>query len=143
MIGAFLALNDERLLQLLERANHATAGLRALRGTGPEELVRDEFAFRAIKYRLVVAIEAYIDAARRISTMRQLASTASYADTFRSLERAGFLSPSVAAFAQDMVRVRDGLVRRSVPVRDATVVGVLDRLDGFDRLRTELVAAAE
>ncbi len=104
---------------------------RALRG--------DVTQLDAAKYRLVVALEACIDAAQHVVASEGLRRPTSCADTVSVLADAGLLTPGAAATARRVAGFRNVTVHGHAHVDDDLVVeAVLDRLDDLEQLRTEL-----
>ncbi len=133
----------ERLTSLLDRSAAELSLLRSQAPLGRTQLLSDPLHLDAAKYRLVVAIEALVDAAGHIIASEGLRRPISYADAFTVLAEAGFLTGETAVAAQLMARFRNVLVHGYAVVDDGRVVDViLERLDDLDRLRAELAAVA-
>lgn len=132
-----------RLAALLDRIAEELKELRALADRAPRELVEDPVALPAAKYRLVVAIEAAIDAGEHVIASEGLRASVSYADVFAVLSEAGWLEPGLAAALQDVARFRNLLVQGYAQIDDRRVVAVLRRrLDDLDDFRGALARRA-
>ncbi len=114
-----------RLTGLLDRIAAESQELRRLAERSSEELVEDAVAMPAAKYRLVVAIEAAIDAGEHIIAAEGLRASLSYADVFAVLAEAGWLGPALAQALQDAARFRNLLVHGYARVDDRRVVEAL------------------
>ena len=136
-------VDPERLLARLERMREQTLHLRDQAALGAEALLTDPLQLDAAKYRLVVAVEAAIDAAEHVIASEGLRRPSSYADAFSSLAEAGVLPVPVAETACRMAGMRNLLVHDYAEVDDARVVDVLLlHLDDLDALRRSLAQLA-
>ena len=136
-------VDPERLLARLQRVGQEVQRLRAQAQLGREALRNDATQLDAAKYRLVVALEACIDAAQHVVASEGLRRPVSFAETFTVLADAGLLAPGTAATARRMAGFRNVLVHGYAHVDDDLVVdAVLTRLDEVEQLRSELAALA-
>jgi uncharacterized protein YutE (UPF0331/DUF86 family) len=123
-----------RLATLIERIDTELALLRDV-GRAAPDLATDELRIRAVKYSLVVAIEACIDIARHVIARRRLRRPVDYADSFTSLAEAGLIDDDLAARLRDMARFRNLLVHGYATVDDdrvaAIVTGDVDDVERF------------
>lgn len=126
-----------RLLALLERIEQEVTAVRASVARSDEELVDHPDALPALKYRLVVAIEAAIDAAAHVIASQGLRSPDDFADTFTSLVEADWLPSDLGARLADAARFRNLLVHLYDDVDDERVIEIartrLDDLRAFTR----------
>lgn len=124
-----------RLAALLDRMSEELQELGQLANRSPHELAEDALALPAAKYRLIVVIEAAIDAGEHIIASEGLRASLSYADVFAVLAEAGWVEPGPAAALQDAARLRNLLVHGYARVDDRRVVEALRRglgdLHGF------------
>lgn len=120
-------VDASRLAALLDRMSEELQELHRLANRSPQELAEDTVALPAAKYRLVVAIEAAIDAGEHIIASEGLRASLSYADVFAVLAEAGWLKPGLAAALQDAARFRNLLVHGYARVDDRRVVEALRR----------------
>jgi len=85
-----------RLAALLERVGSELVELTALAEMTAQDLRMDRFALPAAKYRLVVALEAAIDAAEHLIASEGLRASTSFADTFAVLGESGHLDGTLS-----------------------------------------------
>lgn len=111
-----------RLAALLQRLHDEVAALRRLAARSDEDLFASEDALPAAKYRLVVAVEACVDAADHVIASEGLRPATSFSDSFRSLKEAGWLTSEVASPLQDAARFRNLLVHQYAVVDDRRVL---------------------
>ncbi len=136
-------VDPERLLARLDRAGAELQRLRSQAELGREALRGDVTQLDAAKYRLVVALEACIDAAQHVVASEGLRRPSSFADAFSVLADAGLLTPDTTANARRMAGFRNVLVHGYAHVDDDLVVeAVLNRLNDLEQLRAELAALA-
>lgn len=136
-------VDPERLLARLDRAKHELDQLRGQAALGADAIRHDALQLDAAKYRLVVAVEACIDAAEHVIASEGLRRPVSFADAFTVLAEAGLLTEPTAGNARLMAGFRNVLVHGYALVDDDRVVDVVvNRLDDLDRLRHELAALA-
>jgi uncharacterized protein YutE (UPF0331/DUF86 family) len=132
-----------RLRSLLDRLGGELAGLRRLAALPPEELAADPDRLPAVKYRMIVAIEACIDAAEHIIASERLRAPETFADAFTVLGEAGILPDDLARTLEDMARFRNLLVHGYARVDDRRVEQILrTRLGELERARVTLSRAA-
>ncbi len=130
-----------RLAALLERVGSELVELTALAEMTAQDLRMDRFALPAAKYRLVVALEAAIDAAEHLIASEGLRASTSFADTFAVLGESGHLDGTLSEAMQDAARFRNLLVHGYADVDDERVVGILKtRLGDLERFRRSLAA---
>jgi uncharacterized protein YutE (UPF0331/DUF86 family) len=89
-----------------------------------DELRSDPDALPAMKYRLVVCIEAATDAADHVIAAEGFRPATSFADSFRSLAEAGWLDADLAARLEDAARFRNLLVHRYADIDDDRVIEI-------------------
>src|SRR5680860_391228 len=99
-----------RVKALLDRILKETSGLRRMSGQSLESLQPD--LIYAVKYRLVVAIEAATDVSRHLAAARGLRMPTDYADSFVVLGEAGLLDPALVDDLKDMAKFRNVLVHQ-------------------------------
>lgn len=126
-----------RLLALLERIEDEVTAIRESVARSDEELLAAPDPLPALKYRLVVAIEAAIDAAAHVIASQGLRSPEDFADTFGSLVEADWLAPDLGARLADAARFRNVLVHLYDDVDDMRVLEIartrLGDLEAFTR----------
>ncbi len=128
-----------RLEALFARIGVEVAALRRSAERDDATLYAEADALPAVKYRLVVAIEAAVDAAEHIVAAEGLRSSTSMADVFRSLAEAGWLPTDLGQLLEDAARFRNLLVHQYGDVDDERVIAILrTRLDDLDRFVTVL-----
>jgi uncharacterized protein YutE (UPF0331/DUF86 family) len=123
-----------RVAALLQVIRDEVAALRrsAMRDDG--DLLGDDDAVPAVRYRFVVAIEAATDFTDHLIASEGLRPPTSFADSFGSLNEAGLLDIDLAVALQDAARFRNLLVHRYAEVDDTRVLEILrTRLEDFDR----------
>lgn len=134
-------VDAERLLARVERARQELSLLRDQARLGRQALLDDRRELDAAKYRLVVALEACIDAAEHVIASERLRRPVSFADAFTVLEETGRLSSDTAARARLMAGFRNRLVHGYAELDDDQVVdAVVDRLGDLEVLCSELAA---
>lgn len=115
-------VDARRVAELLDRIRAEVAALRRSGARTTDELFDDPDALPALKYRLVVAIEAATDVADHLISSEGLRLASGYADSFRSLEEGGVLPAGLAASLADAARFRNLLVHRYADIDDQRVV---------------------
>lgn len=131
-----------RLASLLERVAAELRALRSLAARDAAELLADEVALPAAKYRLITAIEAAIDACEHVISSEGYRSSADYADSFRVLVEEHRLPAELGGRLQDAARFRNLLVHGYADVDDARVVTILQtRLGDLSQFVSRLAAA--
>lgn len=132
-----------RLRALLDRLRGESTHLQRMAERPADELLGDEDALAAIKYRFVVAIETCIDAGEHVIASEGLEAPSSFADVFRVLAESGYLEADLGAELGRMARFRNLLVHGYLAVDDRRVIDVLHtRLDDFDAFREQLARKA-
>lgn len=120
---------------LLHRIRTEVTALRVGLGRSDSELLSDVDSLPAMKYRLIVAIEAAIDVADHIIASEGLRPSTSFADSFRSLGEAGWVESGLASRLEGAARFRNLLVHQYADVDDSRVIGIarqgLDDLDEY------------
>lgn len=136
-------VDRRRLRALLERVQEETSGLRELGSVPAEELLGDAVALDAAKYRLVIAVEACIDAGEHIISSERLRTPKSFADVFLVLGEAGFVPKELVPALEEMAKFRNLLVHVYAEVDDRRVVEILGtRLGDFDAFRAAIARTA-
>lgn len=97
LVSGRSVVDRHRIAELLDRIRDEAAALRRSGARPRDELFADPETLPAVKYRLVVAIEAATDVADHLIASEGFRLAAGYADSFRSLEEAGVLPPDLAA----------------------------------------------
>lgn len=132
-----------RLAALLERLSVELTHLRRLAAWEAEELINDELALPAAKYRLAIAIEIAVDAGEHIIASEGLRSSLNYADTFAVLGESDWLEQDLSASLQDAARFRNLLIHGYATVNDSRVAEILKtRLNDLDAFRTAVAGTA-
>ncbi|MGH2723874.1 MAG: type VII toxin-antitoxin system HepT family RNase toxin [Actinomycetota bacterium] len=132
-----------RLRALLDRLGEESGHLRRMAERPAAELLADEDALAAAKYRFVVAIETCIDAGEHVIASEGLEAPSSFAKVFRVLAASGYLHTDIGAELERMARFRNLLVHGYQEVDDRRVVEILQtRLGDFDVFREQLAGRA-
>lgn len=97
-----------------------------------EDLVQDEVALAAVKYRFVTAIEGCIRVANHVCASEGWGVVDTNADTVRLLGSHGVVETSVADAAAAAVGFRNVLVHQYIDVDDQRVIAMLGHLGDFD-----------
>lgn len=123
-----------RVSALLARIRAEREQLGRLGDRDDARLLGDVDALPAVKYRLIVAIEAATDVADHIIASEGLRQATSFADSFASLAEGGWLAADLAASLADAARFRNLLVHQYADVDDRRVLEILrSRLGDLDR----------
>ncbi|HVM13728.1 MAG TPA: DUF86 domain-containing protein [Egibacteraceae bacterium] len=131
-----------RLASLLERMAAELAALRSLARRDAADLVADDVALPAAKYRLVMATEAAIDACEHVIASEGYRASGDYADAFRVLVEEQVLPAELGGRLQDAARFRNLLVHGYADVDDARVVTILQtRLGDLTQFGAHVAAA--
>jgi uncharacterized protein YutE (UPF0331/DUF86 family) len=137
-------VDARRVAVLLDRIRAEVSALRRSGARPTDELFDDPDALPALKYRLVVAIEAATDVADHLIASEGFRLAAGYADSFRSLEEAGVLPSYLAASLADAARFRNLLVHRYADIDDGRVIEIvrnrLTELEAFVDLIAQRLA---
>jgi uncharacterized protein YutE (UPF0331/DUF86 family) len=132
-------VDPARLRALLDRIADELAHLRRLAGLDDTSLGGNPDRLAAVKYRL--AIEAAIDAGEHIIASEGLRAPETFADVFRVLADAGWVTAEEATDLEAMARSRNLLVHAEVD--DDRVVSILrERLDDLDHFRKAVAERA-
>lgn len=135
-------VDPELLARVLERLREETDELRGIAQLPRDEVLLDGRLLRAVKYGLIVAIEACIDAGQHIIASEKLRAPDSFADVFSVLAEGDYLSVEAVPTLQEMARFRNLLVHVYMDVDDSRVVDVLQsRLGDLDAFRAEVSRA--
>jgi uncharacterized protein YutE (UPF0331/DUF86 family) len=94
----------------------------------------------AVKYLLVITVEACVDIAQHVGSSESFPSPDSNADAIRMLGERGVIPAELAASLARAVGFRNVLVHQYTAVDDAVVIAALDRLHEFDAFVTEVSA---
>jgi uncharacterized protein YutE (UPF0331/DUF86 family) len=134
-------VDPARLRSLLDRLDEELRHLRRLAGLTPEELFADPERLPGVKYRMLVAIEACIDAAEHVIASEGLRAPETFADAFTVLGEEGLLAGDLVGSLEAMARFRNLLVHGYARVDDSRVAEILHtRLDDLARARAALAA---
>lgn len=114
-----------RVTALLQRIRDELAALGVFAARSDADLLDDDDALPAAKYRLIVMIEAAIDIADHVIASEGLRPSSSLADSFLSLQEAGWLDKDLATWLQDAARFRNLLVHQYADVDDDRVIEIL------------------
>jgi uncharacterized protein YutE (UPF0331/DUF86 family) len=106
-----------RLRSLLDRLGEELEGIADLL-----DQVDEPHRLPALKYRLVVAIEAAVDAAQHVVASERLRAPVGYADAIRVLAEAALLDAELADHVAKAAGLRNLLVHRYAEVDDARLV---------------------
>jgi uncharacterized protein YutE (UPF0331/DUF86 family) len=134
-------VDDRRVSELLHRIRTEVAALRHSGARPTAELFDDPDALPALKYRLVVVIEAATDVADHLIASEGLRLASGYADSFRSLEEGGVLPAALAASLADAARFRNLLVHRYADIDDHRVVQIVRQRLADLEAYVDLIAA--
>lgn len=125
-------VDEERVARLLSRVTADVDALRAA-GQGTGHLAGDEVALAAVKYRFVTVIERCVRVANHLCASEGWGAADTNADGVRMLAVNGVVEAAVADAVASAVGFHNVLVHQYVDVDDDRVVGMLARLDDFDR----------
>lgn len=89
-------VDEERVIRLLERVVADVTFLADFAHRPPEELLRDELAMSAVKYRFVTAIEGCVKVAHHLAVAEGWSAPETNAEALRELGRRGVVSPELA-----------------------------------------------
>lgn len=130
-----------RIGSLIDRIDTELALLRRVRAAG--DPVADELTVRAVKYSLVVVVEAAIDVARHIIAARRYRRPLDYADSFTVLAERDIVDVGLAERLRAMARFRNLLVHGYATVDDRRVAEILDSdLADVDRFVAAIATVA-
>jgi uncharacterized protein YutE (UPF0331/DUF86 family) len=118
-------IDRPRIAALLERVRAEVAALHDIAGRSDDELQSDLHLLAAAKYRLIVAVEAAIDAGDHVIASEGLRASRSLADTFVSLMEAGWISAEISSSLQDAARFRNLLVHQYDEIDDGRVIEIV------------------
>lgn len=90
-----------RVAALLERIGSELRALRSSVERADDALLADADALPALKYRMVIAIEAATDVSDHMIASEGLRPAQSFADSFASLEEGGWLEHGLSLSMQD------------------------------------------
>lgn len=125
-------VDEERVTRLLARVRADIAALRLQAERPPEQLIADDTALAATKYRLITAIEGCTRAAHHIITSEGWDVADTNAGAIRELARKGVLTQGLGEVVSSAAGFRNVLVHQYVDVDDSKVVEHLARLDDLD-----------
>lgn len=135
-------VDPRRVRQLLDRISEEVGHLRRLANVDEDELLADHDRLHAAKYGLVVAVEAALDAGRHVIASESLRAPDTFAEVFRILRDADYLTAENAAAMETAARFQNLLVHQYAEVDDLRVVGVLRScLDDLDDFRQQMAGA--
>lgn len=128
-------VDHARVVALLHRIEQEVARLERSSARDDDDLRADDDALPAMKYRLIVAIEAATDIADHVIASEGLRPATSFADSFRSLVEGGWLDDQLGRHLEDAARFRNVLVHQYARVDDTRVIEIartrLDELRDF------------
>jgi uncharacterized protein YutE (UPF0331/DUF86 family) len=120
----------QRLLQRI-RDEAVAVGRSVERNDG--DILADDDALPALKYRLIVAVEAAVDVAEHVIAAEGLRPSDGFADSFRSLGESGWLPSELADALADAASFRNLLVHQYADVDDGRVLAnARNRLGDLD-----------
>ncbi|CAN5861012.1 DUF86 domain-containing protein [soil metagenome] len=123
-----------RLAALLQRIRDEVGRLGQMGARSDAELFADPDRLPAVKYRLIVSIEAATDVADHIVASEGLRPATSYADAFASLHEGGWIDVDLAELLAEAARFRNLLVHQYTDVDDHRVMTIVrERLGDLDR----------
>jgi uncharacterized protein YutE (UPF0331/DUF86 family) len=125
-------VDEERVARLLQRVTRDAAYLTARRGLPAADLLADETALAAVKYRFITAIEGAARVAHHITVSEGWAAPETNAAAFRELGERGVVSADLAAALARAAGLRNLLVHQYADVDDTTVVASLHRVTDLD-----------
>lgn len=117
-------VDEARVTALLHRLRSELDAIARSVDRPDEALLTDSDALPALKYRLIVAVEACVDVADHVISSETLRPGASFADSFASLGEAGWVPEELADQLADAARFRNLLVHQYADVDDARVVAI-------------------
>lgn len=122
-----------RVAALLHRIREEVDQLRQAAERDDDALLSSVDALPAIKYRLIVSIEAATDVADHIIAAESLRPATSLADSFVALAESGWIDEGLGASLADAARFRNLLVHQYADVDDLRVLEILrTRLGDLD-----------
>lgn len=117
-------VDEARVAALLHRITSEADAIDAGMARTDEVLLSAPDAIPALKYRLVILVEAATDAADHVIAAEGLRPSTSFADSFRSLAEAGWLDDDLASMLSDAARFRNLLVHGYADVDDGRVLEI-------------------
>ncbi len=131
-------VDEDRVVRLIRRLRDDTAALARAATMDPDQLLADNQALDAVKYRFVVAIEGCTRLAHHWSASEGWAAPDSNAEAVEALGSHGALEPSLADSIARAVGFRNLLVHRYADVDDRRVVAMLSLTGELERFATAL-----
>lgn len=109
--------------RLVGEARRALRRLEDRTALPADRFVEDEDRVAAVKYYLIVAVEACLDLGNHLIARNRYRAPEGYADTFRVLAEEGIIPEDLADRLEDMARFRNRLVHLYWDVDDRAVHG--------------------
>lgn len=132
-------VDEVRLARLLRSASDAVASLE--REQSADDVRReDPLWLPGIKYLMITAVEACIDAAQHVCSSEKWGAPTDNGDAMRQLARHGAIDGSLAEAMRQAVGFRNVLVHEYVAVDDEVVLGRLHDLSDLTGYITALSA---
>jgi uncharacterized protein YutE (UPF0331/DUF86 family) len=125
-------VDSERVRRLLAGVRTDLAFLRSFAAKPPGDLLIDEVALGAVKYRFVTAIEGCVKVAHHLVASEGWSMPETNAAAVRELGVRGVVEASVADSVARATGFRNVLVHQYAEVDDARVVAQLTHLDDVD-----------
>lgn len=131
-----------RVRSLLDRILGELGDLRRLAALSDDELIMDPDKMAAVKYRMVVSVEAAIDVAEHVIASEGWPAPDSFAEAFATLGTKGWLSERLSLAMQDAARFRNLLVHGYAEVDDERVREILrENLEDLSEFTRAMAAA--
>lgn len=125
-------VDEERVLRLLAGIEADTAFLRRLAQRDEDDLLSDELALSAVKYRFITAIEGCARVAHHLAAAEGWPAAETNADAVRELARRDVIGTRLATAVAEAVGFRNLLVHQYADVDDHRTVANLQRLDDLE-----------
>ncbi len=139
-------VDSERVGRLLDGVRTDLVFLRTFAAKPPGDLLIDEVALGAVKYRFVTAIEGCAKVAHHLVASEGWSVPDTNAAAVRELGGRGVVEPSVADSVARAIGFRNVLVHQYAEVDDVKVIAQLTHLDDVDayvaQVATWLLAAS-
>lgn len=133
-------VDEERVVRLLGRLRADIAFLRRYAGRPVDELLADEEALSAVKYRFVTAIEGTVRVAHHLAAAEGWTPPETNAGALRELGRRGVLTLETARRLASAAGFRNVLVHQYAEVDDTIVVHALADLADLEDYVTQVAA---
>lgn len=136
-----LRFDKDKITKLSSEVFSAVESMKAVARCPKEAFLRDPYRIAAVKYFLIVSIEAAIDMCNHVISLNKLRVPDDYADTFRVIgETAGFDKGFLQTLTR-MARFRNRLVHIYWEVDDDVIYDVLpEHVDNIEQFFERFMA---